>query len=42
MDKLDTLNLNNNKIEELGARFFEGNSSIQYQHQLKINYLIAA
>ena len=24
MDKLDTLNLNNNKIEELGPRFFEG------------------
>ena len=28
MDKLDTLNLNNNKIEELGPRFFEGDSSI--------------
>ena len=27
MDKLDTLNLNNNKIEELGPRFFEGDSS---------------
>ena len=27
MDKLDTLNLNNNKIEELGPRVFGGNSS---------------
>ena len=29
MDKLDTLNLNNNKIEELGPRFFEGG---QFSH----------
>ena len=33
MDKLDTLNLNNNKIEELGPRFFEGDSS----HNLESN-----
>ena len=30
MDKLDTLNLNNNKIEELGPRFFEGDSSFNH------------
>ena len=35
MDKLDTLNLNNNKIEALGARFFEGMPRVT---SLKLDY----
>jgi Leucine-rich repeat (LRR) protein len=35
MDKLDTLNLNNNKIEELGPRFFEGLPRVT---SLKLDY----
>ena len=35
MDKLDTLNLNNNKIEELGGRFFEGMPRVT---SLKLDY----
>ena len=41
MEKLDTLNLNNNKIEGLGPRYFEGMSrltSLQLDYN-KINHV---